>query len=55
MVLYERVTFGKLDTTSEEYLALVEIAEGRMTFAESRPGRPLHRGRRVASPSSASG
>lgn len=35
VVLYERTTFGKLDPTSEEYLALVEIAEGRMTFAQA--------------------
>jgi mono/diheme cytochrome c family protein len=33
VVLYERFTFGGLDPTSEEYLALVEIAEGRTTFA----------------------
>jgi mono/diheme cytochrome c family protein len=35
VVLYERFAFGDLDPTSEEYLALVEIAEGRMTFAEA--------------------
>jgi mono/diheme cytochrome c family protein len=35
VVLYERVTFGGLDVTSEEYLALVEIAEGRSTFADA--------------------
>ena len=35
VVLYERATFGGLDPTSEEYLALVEIAEGRLTFAEA--------------------
>ncbi len=35
VVLYERATFGDLDSTSEEYLALVEIAEGRLTFAEA--------------------
>ena len=35
VVLYERVAFGKLDVTSEEYLALVEIAEGRLTFADA--------------------
>jgi mono/diheme cytochrome c family protein len=35
VVLYERTTFGGLDPTSEEYLALVEIAEGRSTFAEA--------------------
>lgn len=34
VVLYERTTFGGMDPTSEEYLALVEIAEGRKTFAE---------------------
>ncbi|MEX2294515.1 MAG: c-type cytochrome [Acidimicrobiales bacterium] len=35
VVLYERTAFGGLDPTSEEYLALVEIAEGRLTFAEA--------------------
>ena len=35
VVLYERVTFGGLDPTSEEYLALVEIAAGHKTFAEA--------------------
>jgi mono/diheme cytochrome c family protein len=35
VVLYERTTFGKLDPTSKEYLALVEIAEGRLTFADA--------------------
>ena len=35
VVLYERTAFGGLDPTSEEYLALVEIAEGRMTFANA--------------------
>jgi len=35
VVLYERAAFGGLDPTSEEYLALVEIAEGRLTFAEA--------------------
>jgi mono/diheme cytochrome c family protein len=35
VVLYERTTFGGLDPTSDEYLALVEIAEGRSTFAEA--------------------
>ncbi|MFZ6005839.1 MAG: c-type cytochrome [Actinomycetota bacterium] len=35
VVLYERTAFGDLDPTSEEYLALVEIAEGRMTFEEA--------------------
>lgn len=35
VVLYERVAFGGLEPGSEEYLALVEIAEGRMTFAEA--------------------
>jgi mono/diheme cytochrome c family protein len=35
VVLYERFSFGGLDPASEDYLALVEIAEGRMTFAEA--------------------
>ena len=35
VVLYERTAFGGLDPTSEEYLELVEIAEGRLTFAEA--------------------
>lgn len=35
VVLYERTAFGGMDPTSEEYLALVEIAEGRLTFAEA--------------------
>lgn len=35
VVLYERTAFGGLDPTSEEYLALVEIAQGHMTFAEA--------------------
>ncbi len=35
VVLYERATFGGLDPTSEEYLALVEIAEGKKTFEEA--------------------
>ena len=35
VVLYERTTFGGLDPTSEEYLALVEIAEGRLTFKDA--------------------
>jgi mono/diheme cytochrome c family protein len=35
VVLYERATFGGLDPTSDEYLALVEIAEGRKTFEEA--------------------
>ena len=35
VVLYERAAFGGLDPTSEEYLALVEIAEGRLTFEEA--------------------
>jgi hypothetical protein len=34
-VLYERVTFGELDPTSEEYAALLEIAEGVTTFADA--------------------
>jgi mono/diheme cytochrome c family protein len=35
VVLYERASFGGMDPASEEYLALVEIAEGRMTFEEA--------------------
>jgi hypothetical protein len=35
VVLYERFAFGNIDPASEEYLALVEIAEGRSTFAEA--------------------
>jgi mono/diheme cytochrome c family protein len=35
VVLYERTTFGGLDPASEEYLALVEVAEGRSTFEEA--------------------
>jgi mono/diheme cytochrome c family protein len=35
VALYERAAFGGLDPASEEYLALVKIAEGRMTFAEA--------------------
>jgi mono/diheme cytochrome c family protein len=35
VVLYERATFGALDPTSEDYLALVEIAEGRLTFKDA--------------------
>jgi mono/diheme cytochrome c family protein len=35
VVLYERVEFGGLEEGSEEYLALLEIAEGRMTFADA--------------------
>lgn len=35
VVLYERTAFGGLDPASEEYLALVEIAEGHITFAEA--------------------
>lgn len=35
VVLFERVEFGGLDPASEEYLALVEIAEGKMTFEEA--------------------
>jgi mono/diheme cytochrome c family protein len=34
VVLYERAQFGGLDPTSEEYLALTEVAEGLKTFAE---------------------
>jgi hypothetical protein len=35
VVLYERVTFGELDPTSEEYAKLVEIADGVSTFADA--------------------
>jgi mono/diheme cytochrome c family protein len=35
VVLYERVQFGELEEGSEEYLALLEIAEGNTTFAEA--------------------
>ncbi|MET0727994.1 MAG: cytochrome c [Acidimicrobiales bacterium] len=35
VVLYERTAFGGLDPTSEEYLALVEIAEGVSTLADA--------------------
>ena len=35
VVLYERVEFGGLEEGSEEYLALLEIAEGRLTFADA--------------------
>jgi len=35
VVLYERTAFGGLEPTSEEYLALVEIAEGHVTFEEA--------------------
>ncbi len=34
VILYERATFGGLDPTSEEYLAIVEIAEGRKFFKD---------------------
>lgn len=34
VVLYERTEFGGLDPTSDEYLALVEIADGHSTVAE---------------------
>ena len=34
VVLYERVQFGELDEASEEYLALLEVAEGTKTFAD---------------------
>lgn len=34
VVLYERVAFGGLEETSEEYLELLEVAEGRATFAD---------------------
>ena len=35
VVLYERVQFGELEEDSEEYLALLEIAEGTTTFADA--------------------
>lgn len=35
VTLYERATFGGLDPTSEEYLALVAIANGDSTFADA--------------------
>ena len=35
VVLYERVEFGGLEEDSEEYLELLEIAEGRLTFADA--------------------
>ena len=34
VVLYERVEFGELEEGSEEYLALLEVAEGTKTFAD---------------------
>jgi mono/diheme cytochrome c family protein len=34
VVLYERVQFGGLEEGSEEYLALLEVAEGTKTFEE---------------------
>jgi len=34
VVLYERVEFGGLDEGSEEYLALLEVADGTKTFAD---------------------
>ena len=34
VVLYERVQFGGLEEDSEEYLALLEVAQGEKTFAE---------------------
>ena len=34
VVLYERVEFGGLEEGSEEYLALLEVAEGTKTFAD---------------------
>jgi hypothetical protein len=34
-VLYERVQFGGLEEGSEEYEALLAIAEGQTTFAEA--------------------
>jgi mono/diheme cytochrome c family protein len=35
VVLYERVEFGGLEEGSDEYLALLEIAEGETTFTEA--------------------
>jgi mono/diheme cytochrome c family protein len=35
VVLYERAAFGGLDPTSDEYLELVEIAEGNLTFEDA--------------------
>ena len=35
VVLYERVEFGELEETSEEYELLLAIAEGETTFAEA--------------------
>jgi mono/diheme cytochrome c family protein len=35
VVLYERVTFGEMEETGEEYDALLAIAEGTTTFAEA--------------------
>lgn len=35
VVLYERVAFGGLEEGSDEYEALVQIADGTMTFAEA--------------------
>jgi hypothetical protein len=35
VVLYERIEFGGLEEDSEEYLLLLEIAEGQTTFAEA--------------------
>ena len=35
VVLYERAAFAGLDPTSEEYLALVDIANGTTTFADA--------------------
>jgi mono/diheme cytochrome c family protein len=35
VVLYERVEFGGLEEDSEDYLLLLEIAEGQTTFAEA--------------------
>jgi hypothetical protein len=34
VVLYERAQFGELEEGSEEYLALLEVAEGAATFAD---------------------
>ena len=45
VVLYERVEFGGLEETAEEYELLLEIAEGTTTFAEAGLGEIVHRGR----------
>jgi mono/diheme cytochrome c family protein len=35
VVLYERVQFGGLEEGSDEYLAILEVAEGKKTFADA--------------------